>query len=137
MTHYVELCRIFSGFFLENRESNLNMHGFSKKHFRSHRTASTVILAVYLIIATSVDLFHNEACMFGSVQPTDVISHHNSCPACTFLAGHNSTEANHGSPLIGTECLHISQFLLCSIVINHDEWPCSNTSRAPPSITIS
>ena len=114
-----------------------SMSSSSKKQFRLHRTASAVILAVYLIITTSVDLFHNEACTFGSVQHTDVISHNDSCPACTFLAGHNSTEANHGLPLIGTECLLISQFLLCSIVINHDEWSCSNTSRAPPSITIS
>ena len=120
----------------ENTESNLKMRGFSKKHFRLHRTASSFMLVIYLIVVTSVDLFHNETCTLGAVYPTDIICHNDSCPACTFLAGHHSIEANHGSPLIGTECLLILQFLPSLIVVNHNEWSCSITSRAPPLFTI-
>lgn len=125
------------GFFLENRESNLNMYGFSKKQFRLHRTASAVILAVYLLITTSIDLFHNEDCMFGAVRATDVISHNESCPACKFLDSSNSAELDFNPYLVITTSQVISQPLPRSIVVNHDEWSCSNTSRAPPSITIS
>jgi len=115
------------------------MSGYSKKQFRLHRTASTVVLAVYLIITTSIDLFHSEECMFGAVQPgtTDAIYCDNPCPACKFLAGNNSTEANHCSTLLSTESLLISQFLTQLTVVNHDEWACSIFLRAPPSITIS
>jgi len=111
----------------------------SKKQFRLHRTASTVMLAVYLIITTSIDLFHSEDCMFGAVRPrtTDAISGNNPCPACKFLAGHNSAEANHCSTLLNTESLLISQFLPQLMIVNHVEWSCSIVSRAPPSITIS
>ncbi|MBC8468434.1 MAG: hypothetical protein H8D56_03090 [Planctomycetes bacterium] len=113
------------------------MFSSSKKQIRLHRTASAVMLAVYLLVTTSVDLFHNEACTFGAVHPTDVISHNDSCPACTFLAGHNSAAANYGSTLVGTERLLISQSLPRLIVLNYDEWSCSFIPRAPPSITIS
>jgi len=115
------------------------MSGYSKKHFRLHRTASMVVLAVYLIINISIDLFHSEGCMFGDVHPstTDAMSSNNPCPACKFLAGNNSTEANHCSTLLSTESLLISQFLTQLTVVNHDEWACSIFLRAPPSITIS
>jgi len=113
------------------------MSGFWKKQFRLHRTASVVLLAVYLLVTTSIDLFHNEACIFGAAQSTDVISHNESCPACMFLAGNNSTGANYDSTLVNAECLLISQFLPRLIVVNHYEWPCSIAPRAPPSITIS
>ena len=86
------------------------MSGFWKNQFRLHRTASAVVLVVYLLVTTSIDLFHNEACMFGAAQPTDVISHNESCPACMFLAGYNSTGANYDSTLVNAECLLISQF---------------------------
>jgi len=115
------------------------MSGFWKKRFAIHRAASTVVLAVYLIITTSIDLFHSEDCMFGAEQPgtTDAISCNNPCPACMFLAGYNSTNANYGSTLVSTESLLISQFLPHLTIVNHDEWACSITLRAPPSITIS
>ena len=113
------------------------MSSSSKKQFRLHRTASAVILAVYLLVTTSVDLFHNEACMFGVVQPTDVISHNDSCLACKFLDSSNSTEADFNPSLVITTRQVISQALPRSIVINHDEWSYSITSRAPPSISIS
>jgi len=115
------------------------MSGYSKKHFSVHRTASMVVLAVYLIITTSIDLFHSEDCMFGAVQrgTTDAISCNNPCPACKFLAGCNSTNPNYGSILVSTESLLISQILSQLTVVNHYEWACSIVSRAPPSITIS
>jgi len=115
------------------------MSGYSKKQFRLHRTASAVLLAVYLIITTSIDLFHSENCVFGIVHPSasDAISSNNPCPACKFLAGSNSTETNHCSILVSTESPLISQFLPQLTVVNHYEWACSIFLRAPPSIIIS
>jgi len=111
----------------------------SKKQFRLHRTASAVMLAVYLVVFASIDLFHSEHCMFGVVHPgtTDAISCNEPCPACKFLAGYNSTESNHSLTLVSTESPLISQFLPQLTVVNHDEWACSVMLRAPPSITIS
>ena len=114
-----------------------NMHGFSKKQFRLHRAASTVLLAVYLLVTTSVDLFHNEDCMFGAVQPTNVICHNDSCPACRFLDSSNSAELDFNPYLVITTSQVISQPLPHLMVVNYDEWSCSIIPRAPPSITIS
>ena len=115
------------------------MLSFSKKGFRFHKTLTTVILAVYLFLTTSVDLFHNEVCMFGAMQPvnTDVLSHNDPCPACKFLAGHNSTEVGQDSILGGIEFTDISQFIPFLTILNHDEWSCSIISRAPPLFSIS
>jgi len=115
------------------------MSGSSKKQFRLHRTASMLVIALYLIITTSIELFHSEDCVFGSVQPgtTNAISRNDSCPACMFLVGYNSTETNHCPTLVNPESLLISQFLPQLTVVNNDEWACSIMLRAPPSITIS
>ncbi len=115
------------------------MSSSSKNQFSLHRTASAAMLAVYLVVFNSIDLFHSEDCVFGVVHPgtTDAISCNGPCSACKFLAGCNSTEANHCSTLVNTESLLISQFLPQLTAVNHDEWACSIFLRAPPSITIS
>jgi len=115
------------------------MSSCSKKQFRLHRTASTAMLAVYLIITTSIDLFHSENCVFGVLHhgTTDGMSCNDSCPACMFLAGYNSTEAGYCSTLVSTESPLISQFLPQLTIVNHYEWTCLIMLRAPPSITIS
>ena len=115
------------------------MSSSSKKQFRLHRTASTVMIAVYLVVFNSIDLFHSENCMFSVVHPgtTGAISCNNPCPACKFLAGHNSTETSYCLTLVSTESPIISQFLPQLTVVSHDEWACSVMLRAPPSITIS
>ena len=115
------------------------MLSFSKKGFRFHKTLTTVIIAVYLFLGTSADLFHNEDCMLGAVQPatTDVLTHNDPCPACKFLAGHNSIEVGQDSILGGNEFIDISQFIPFLTILNHDEWSSSITSRAPPLFSIS
>ena len=115
------------------------MSGFSKKRFSIHNVASAVIVVEYLFLSTSVDLFHNENCIFGVEQPfgADVISHNDPCPACKFLAGYNSIEVNQDSISFGTEYLLIPQFIPFSTIVNHDAWSYSIISRAPPLLTIS
>ena len=115
------------------------MSGFSKKRFRLHRTASPAILVVYLIVTTSIDLFHSENCVLGvpHSDTTDVVSTNDICPACMFLAGHSSPGANYGPALVIIEDILISQFLYHLTVVRHNEWAYSIVSRAPPSITIS
>lgn len=122
----------------EYNERN-SMIGFWEKRFAIRRAASAVTLAVYLFLSTSVDLFHNEICMFGAEQPvaTDVISHNEPCLACKFLAGHNSTEVNQSSILVGTEFIIISQSIPLLTTVNHNAWSYSIISRAPPLFTIS
>ena len=97
------------------------------------------MLAVYLVVFTSIDLFHSENCMFGveHAGTADATSCNEPCPACKFLADYNSIEANHGSILVSTESPLISQFLPQLTIVNHYEWACSVMLRAPPSITIS
>jgi len=115
------------------------MANLSKKHARLHKTASIVLFVVYLFVATSVDLFHTEEHMFGVDYSgtANTISSNAPCPACAFLAGHNSTGASHSPVLLNAERLFISQFLPHSEVVHQNEWACSIVCRAPPSIAIS
>lgn len=101
--------------------------------------ASLAILAVYLIVTTSIELFHSENCVLGVPHSgtTDGIACNKTCPACMFLAGRSSPGANYGPALASIEDLLISQFLLHLTVAHHDEWVYSIVPRAPPSITFS
>ena len=123
----------------ENRERNLNMFGFSKRHSKICHTMSVLVFVVYAFMTSAIDLFHNDECLFGAVHTdtSDILCHNDSCPACKFLDSSNSTEADFNPSLVITTTQVFSQPLPHSIVINHDEWSCSNTSRAPPPITIS
>jgi hypothetical protein len=115
------------------------MSSFLKNQIKSHKTTSTVVLAVYLIVTTSVDLFHSEHCTGGVVYPstTEVLFHEDECPACMFSAVLNSTITHYGPIVVSTEYLYTSQFIPQLVVIDHDEWHHSIILRAPPSITIS
>jgi len=115
------------------------MADLSKKRVRLHKTASIAIFVAYLFVATSVDLFHTEEHMFGDQHSgtANTISSNAPCPACTFLAGHNSTGASNGSVLFNAERLFVSQSLPHLAVVNCDDWGYSIAPRAPPSTNIS
>jgi len=115
------------------------MCGFSKKQTGLHNKVSLLILVVYLVITTSVDLFHTENCAFG-IEHTSTrngIFSNDKCPACKFLAGHNSTEVCNNSALLKAEQLFVSQFLPHSDIVYCDALASSITPRAPPSTDIS
>jgi len=114
------------------------MSSSSEKKVRLHKTASIAIFAAYLFVATSVDLFHTEEHMFGDQHSdtANTISSNAPCPACTFLAGHNSTGASNGPVLLNAERFFVSQSLPHLAVVHCDEWACSITPRAPPSTSI-
>ena len=115
------------------------MCGFSKKRVRLHKTASIAIFAVYLFVATSVDLFHTEENMFGDnhSDTANTISSNTPCPACTFLAGHHSAGVSYALAILNAERLFTSQSLPHLAVVRYDEWAYSITPRAPPSASIS
>jgi hypothetical protein len=115
------------------------MCGFSKKQVRLHRTTTFAIFALYLFVATSVDLFHTEEHMLGDHHSgtANTISSNTPCPACTFLAGHHSTGVSYALALLHAERLFVSQFLPHLAVVHCDEWACSIIPRAPPSTNIS
>ena len=117
----------------------MDMCGFSKKQARLHKIVSLLIIVVYLAITTSVDLFHTESCVFGidHTSTGNGIFSYDTCPACTFLAGHNSTQVRNSPALLNAESPFISQFLPHSEVVHYDEWASSIISRAPPSTSIS
>lgn len=106
---------------------------------RLRRTISFAIFAVYLSVTTFADLLHTENCVLGMqhTSTTNDMSSNNQCPACKFLAGHNSTEVSKSPALLEAERLFISQFLLHSEIVQCNEWSCSITPRAPPSTSIS
>jgi hypothetical protein len=115
------------------------MTGLSKKHINVHKTASFVIFALYLVVTTSIDLFHSDDCEFNTrhTSDTDCIFSNAPCPACTFLAGHNSMGVSHGPALLNAENIFISQFAPSLEVVRCCEWACSIASRAPPMTVIS
>jgi len=115
------------------------MAGLSKKRVRLHQATSVAIFAVYLTIATSVDLFHTEEFVLGTSHTgtTDSISSNDPCPACSFLAGHHSAEVSCTPALLNAERFYASQPLPPLAFICCNEWACSIITRAPPSATIS
>jgi len=124
---------------IEKPAKKINMYAFSKKNFNIRHTMSVVIVVVYAIVTSTVDLFHNENYHLGTVNltDTDFIFSNDPCPACKFLGNSNSTEANSNSALVSTTIQVISQPSPRLTIVNHYEWACSIMLRAPPSITIS
>jgi hypothetical protein len=115
------------------------MFGLSRKRVMLHKAASFTIFALYLVVTTSIDLFHSDDCVLNNRHPskTDGIFSNDACPACTFLAGHHSNEVNQSPSLLTAERLFISKFLPCSSVVSCNGGACSIIARAPPSTTIS
>lgn len=120
-------------------EKKIDMCGFSKKRVSLHKKASLAIFVVYLFVATSVDLFHTEEHMFGDHNSwtANTISSNTPCPACAFLAGHNSPGVSYAPVLLSAERLFAPQSLPLLAVVRCDEWAYSITPRAPPSTNIS
>jgi hypothetical protein len=110
------------------------MADFSKKRVSLHQAASVAIFAVYLLITTSVDLFHTEEHDFydrHSGMPNRIYSNA-PCPACAFLAGHHSMGVDYAPALLNAEFLFALQSLPPLTVICRHEWASSIVSRAPP-----
>jgi hypothetical protein len=114
------------------------MADLSRKRVRLHKTASIAIFAAYLVVATSVDLFHTEEHMFGDNHSgtANTISSNTPCPACAFLAGHHSAGISYALSPLDAEHLFVSQFLTHLAIVHCDEWAYSIAPRAPPSTSI-
>jgi hypothetical protein len=69
--------------------------------FDAHRALAVGVLCAYFVISCTVDLFHTEECPLttGKTAPSS-----DSCPACKFLAGANSTEALYDVSTMAIEC---------------------------------
>jgi len=111
----------------------IDMCGLSSEGSAVHKTMAVAVVLLYLLVASTIDLFHKDECQLA---PTDTAHRHvipnaDQCPACTFLAGHSSTASYGPAPVI-IECLLISQFSPRIAVVQRNEWAYSITSRAPP-----
>jgi hypothetical protein len=113
------------------------MYGFSKRHLNIRHTMLVVIVVVYAIVTSAIDLFHNEDCHFGTANTdiTDFISCNDPCPACKFLDSSNSIEANSNSAFVSTTSQVVSHPSPRLVIVKHYEWAYSITLRAPPSVT--
>jgi hypothetical protein len=121
------------------RSMDIDMMHPAQKRFSLHKTASTVVVVLYLSVIPAVDLFHDDECQG---IPTDAgrsvpAADGNECPACKLRAGHHTTPVDFTPTQINVECLSASQFLHHVTVLHRCEWRHSVTSRAPPSITTS
>lgn len=104
--------------------------------------ASIVVVTVYLMVTSAVDLFHTESYQGvtpgpNGVNPTSVLSPNKPCPACSFLAGSNSTEISFASPLVDSQTPIVSQFAPHSTVTIVEN--CIHSTillRAPPAYAI-
>ena len=123
----------------ETRGKIEDMTDSSVKKLRLHRVTSLAIFVLYLSVSTFVDLFHTENCVFVTQRTgtTNGIFSTDQCPACKFLAGHNSTQVSHEPALLNAERLFISQLLPHSDIVHSNEWASSITPRAPPLTSIS
>lgn len=117
----------------------MNMCGFSKEGSTLHKTTAVAVVVLYVLVASTIDLFHKDECQLAPTDTghKDAIPNADQCPACTFLAGHSSTGASYGPALLIAEWLLILQFSPRVTVVRRNEWAYSIISRAPPSATIS
>ena len=106
---------------------------------KTRQTISIVVIVLYLVITSAIGLFHNEGCLLGELNEdtTKGLSSCESCPACMFSAGFNSTEVDHESPLLDAENPVICQPVGHFTFVDHHEWAYSILLRAPPSTSIS
>jgi hypothetical protein len=106
---------------------------------KARQATLIVVLAFCLFISFAIGLFHGDGCLLGALNEdtTKGLSSHESCPACMFSAGFNSTEANHGLLQLTTEPLAICQPKLHFTIPDHHEWAYSILLRAPPLISTS
>ena len=117
------------------------MLAFSRKKFKIRRVVLVAIVSVYVIATCATELFHKEDCHHDAVNAgrTGVLSCNEQCPACTFSAVYNSTEANYALALAVAESRAFFQSLQPFTIVNHHEWEWaySIVLRAPPSILTS
>ena len=135
----IPLCRIWHTI-RKSTELIKNMPAFSRKKFKIRRVVLVAIVSVYVIATCATELFHKEDCHHDAVNAgrTGVLSCNEQCPACTFSAVYNSTEANYGLALVVVaESRVIFQSLQPFTIVNHHEWAHSIVLRAPPSILTS
>jgi hypothetical protein len=86
-------------------------------------------LVAYLIVACGVDLFHTEDYPLTTGKTAAASE---SCPACKFLAGANSTQALYETGPAGLEYLVVSAPTPQTSVIVARPWAKSILLRAPP-----
>lgn len=115
------------------------MCGFSKKRLNKHKATSVAVVLLYIFIVLAVHFFHNHKCkLTQSGSPgKKTASCDSQCPACKFLAGYNSTEADDEPALFSPENILISHFMPRGTIELRDNWTSSIISRGPPSTTIS
>jgi len=98
-----------------------------------HRAIAVTAFVVYLVIACGANLFHTEECPLttGKTAPSS-----DSCPACKFLAGANSTEVSPDSCPV-TFAYQIALLPAPSAQpITSRHWASSIILRGPPSPTL-
>ncbi len=105
---------------------------------RAHRTftirrAITVgTFCAYLIAACLADLFHTEECPLTTGKTE---SSSETCPACKFLAGANSTEVLYESaPLVMEFRMVLPTAPVASAVVT--AWPSAILRRGPPCLLL-
>jgi hypothetical protein len=105
----------------------------------ARETTLIAVLAVYSLAICGVDLFHSEDCVSSSRNTTDscVLYSKAPCPACSFSAASNSTEAHYETAATCLQSSHLPASLAQSTVILRCEWACSISLRAPPATDLS
>ena len=112
---------------------------FSQAGSKVNRAWSVLVIVVYLTVALTIELFHDDNCPFAPAKShsANAASTHQLCPVCMFCAGFNSTEPEYAPALIDTESVAVYQSVQHWIIADHSEWACSIVSRAPPPISTS
>jgi len=105
------------------------------KSARAYKVIAMGVLCVYLAIACGVNLFHTEEnpLTTGKTAPSS-----ETCPACKFLAGANSTPALYEAGLVATEYQMVSAPAPVSFIVVAQE--CIGSIivlRGPPLLSLS
>jgi len=119
--------------------TGINMMRLAKRRFSLHKTASAVVVVLYLSGIVTVDLFHNDECQGVPVDGGRSIpaADGKECPICKLLAGYHTTQVDFPLRSVNNDCLSFSRFLHPVTVLHSCEWHHAITSRAPPSISVS
>jgi hypothetical protein len=113
----------------------VDMCGSRNKPLSIQKAKSIAVFVLYALVTSTVNLFHNDQWKFSPPDPdcTDRVFATDVCPACTFLASHNSTGPDYSPLLSDVETVLFTQSPRHLTVVLTSEWFYSALSRAPPS----
>ena len=113
------------------------MYALTRKQAGSYRSLAVSIALAYLAVTSLVSLFHNDLPVGRGEEGEASFPSGTPCPACQFLAGSNSVEAQYEAGPMLVESALPTETIVHSVVRVANACTGSILLRAPPQTSLS